>query len=144
MYTVSSEASRRGGSVVQVHVRQHQELRKEIMRRTEDIHTIAESFLRDLERGEKATFYASPEENPHVTTLADTITERVLVQREEAPPYLAGFKTSGRPVFTHDVKLAMSWETNSFKLVGVLRQMRDAAIPVETMPATWFSNHQQG
>ena len=117
--------------------------RKEIMRRTEDIHTVAERYLRDLERG-AATFYATPEDNPNVTVLADTLIERVVVQREEAPPYLAGFKTSGRPVFTHDLKLAMSWGADSFKLVGVLKQLRDAQIPVETMPATWFSAHEPG
>jgi len=113
------------------------------MSKVVDIHTLAERYLRDLERG-AATFYATPEDNPNVTTLADSLTERVVVQREEAPPYLAGFKASGRPVFTHDLKLAMSWDTNSFKLVNALRQLKDASIVVETMPATWYSNHQPG
>lgn len=115
-------------------------MRKEIMRRTEDTNTVAERYWRDLER----TFYATPEDNPNVTVLADTLIERVVVQRKEAPPYLAGFKTSGRPVFTHDLRLAMSWGADSFKLVGVLKQLRDAQIPVETMPATWFSAHEPG
>jgi hypothetical protein len=112
-------------------------------RHIEDNNTLAERFLRDWERG-AATFYATPDENPNVTVLADTLTERVVVQREKAPPYLAGFKTSGCPVFTHDLRLAMSWDSNSFKLVNVLKQLKDAKIPVETMPATWFSNHQPG
>jgi hypothetical protein len=107
-----------------------------------DVHTIAERFLKELKRGNtRASFYA-PADNPDITTLADSITDRVVVQREEAPQYFVGFKPSGRPVWSHDVRLAASYDSASLSLVRVLGTLKAYAMEVETMPATWFSNHQ--
>jgi hypothetical protein len=112
------------------------------MSKVHDIHTIAEKYLRDLENG-KASFYA-PADNADVLPLGAVISDRVVVMREEAPHYLAGLKPSGRPVFTHDLKLAASYDSASLKLVDILMRMKVYQTEVQTMPACWFSNHQHG
>jgi len=104
-----------------------------------DVHTIAQRYLRDLKTG-KASFYA-PADNTPVTTLADRISDRVVVQRDETPQYFVGFKPSGRPVWSHDIKLATSYDSASLTLVDVLKRMELHSIVVETWPAVWFSNH---
>jgi hypothetical protein len=105
-----------------------------------DIHTLAEKYLRDVERGH-AHFYAPPS-NTEILTLADKFSSHVIVMRESAPQYLAGVTPTGRPVFTHDVKFASSYDSSSLKLIGVLRRLAHYEIEVETMPTCWFSNHQ--
>jgi hypothetical protein len=105
-----------------------------------DIHTIAERYLRDLETG-RVSFYA-PAEKEEVISVTQPITERVVIMREEAPHYLVGVKPSGRPVFTHCLKLAASYNSNSEKLAQMLCRLKTYDIPVQTMPACWFSNHQ--
>jgi hypothetical protein len=103
-----------------------------------DIHTLAESYLRDLEGG-KTNFYQ--EEETPVLPLVDC-GMRVVVVREEMPSYLAGIKPSGRPVFTHDMKLAASYDASSWKLDEVLERLKIYDLQVDTMPACWYSNHQ--
>jgi hypothetical protein len=106
------------------------------------IHTIAERYLRELDKG-NPHFYA-PSDNADVLPLAEVYTERVVVVREEMPQYLAGIKPSGRPVFTHEIRLAASYDSASLKLVDVLSRLKLYDMQVETMPATWYSNHQHG
>jgi hypothetical protein len=108
-----------------------------------DIHTVAERFLKDLERG-VAHFYA-PADNPDVEPVGETLSsDRVMVMRDQSPQYLAGVKNLGVPVFTHDMRLAASYDSASLKLIDVLRALKFHKIQVETMPACWFSNHQIG
>lgn len=105
-----------------------------------DIHTIAEGYLRDLERGH-AHFYA-PASTKTVVPLGESLTQRVVIMRETEPHYLVGIKPSGRPIFTHDMRLAASYDSASLKLVEVLAHFKKIDLYVETMPACWFSNHQ--
>ena len=107
----------------------------------QDVHQIAERFLRDIETG-RVTFYA-PEET-ETLVLADSHVARVVIARQEAPHYLAGIKPSGRVIFTHDMRLAVSYDANSLKLAEVLDRLYQYDMKVETMPACWFSNHQHG
>lgn len=102
-----------------------------------DIHTIAERYLQDIESGK--SFYA-PADNVDILMLGDSLTERVIITREQSPPYLAGIKPSGRPIFTHDMKLAAAYDSASMKLVDILSRLKMYDMHVETMPACWFSN----
>jgi hypothetical protein len=107
-----------------------------------DIHQIAERFLRDpfyVETPKKFSFYMA--DTPELIATPQHIT-RVVIVREEAPIYLAAIKPSGRPVWTHDMKYAASYDSNSERLEHVLDRMAQYQISVETMPACWFSNHQ--
>jgi hypothetical protein len=107
-----------------------------------DVHSIAEKYLQDIQSG-KVSFYQ--EEQPDLllpgTGLTPDISDRVVITRSESPVYLAGIKPSGRPVWTHCLKLASSYDTPSDKLINVLERMDMYQIEVDTMPATWFSNH---
>jgi hypothetical protein len=106
----------------------------------DDIHTIAEKFLQDLHDGTTQSSFYQAEETDIVTT-SMTGPDRVVVARQETPIYLAGIKPSGRPVWTHCLKLASSYDAQSIKLTSVLDRMEQYQIEVDTMPATWFSNH---
>ena len=111
------------------------------MSKEQDVHTIAERFLRDIERG-RTSFYAASD-NPDIRPFAEIVnSDLVTVWRREAPHYLAGFKSKGMPVFTHDMRLAASFDSSSLKLVDALRALKFHRIPVETMPACWFSSFQ--
>jgi hypothetical protein len=107
-----------------------------------DIHSLASKYLSDLERG-NAKFYAKPDEDDEALILADSLVDRVVIMREEVPHYLAGIKPSGRPVWTHDLRIAMSYNSGSAKLDNVLERFKLYDMPVMTMPACWFSNHQE-
>ena len=102
-----------------------------------DIHTVAERFLKALERGE-SNFYAPPDNADVEPVGALLSSDRVVVMRDEAPQYLVGVKKSGHPVFTHDMKLAASYDSASLRLIDVLRAVKFHKIQVETMPACWF------
>lgn len=104
-----------------------------------DIHSIAQRFLKDIESG-KAPFYSG--ETPELLPSAQPAIERVVVAREEHPHYLAGIKPSGRPVWTHSMKFAMSYDATSERLAHVLNRLDHYQIEVDTMPACWFSNFQ--
>jgi hypothetical protein len=106
------------------------------------IHTIAERYLRDLKTG-RASFYQSAAET-EIVPLAESLTERVVLMRLEEPHFLVGVKKCGKPVFTHDLKLAASFDPTSLKLVEALTALERRNIHTETMPACWFSNHQHG
>ena len=107
----------------------------------QDVHQIAEKYLRDIETG-RVSFYA-PEET-ETLVLADSHVARVVIARQEAPHYLAGIKPSGRAIFTHDLKLAVSYDSHSLKLVEILDRLKQYDMKVDTMPACWFSNFQEG
>lgn len=111
------------------------------MNKEQDVSTIAERFLRDIEQG-KTSFYA-PADNPDIRPYADFVnSDLVTLWRRQVPQYLAGFKSKGEPVFTHDLRLAASFDSSSLKLVDALRALKFHRIPVETMPACWFSSFQ--
>jgi hypothetical protein len=109
------------------------------MKNTNCIHTIAERYLQDLHSG-KASFYAEAENND-VLPLGDSIAERVVIMEADSHRYLVGIKPSGRPVFTHDLKLAASYDSASLALADILDRMGRYQIGVQTMPACWFSQY---
>jgi hypothetical protein len=106
-----------------------------------DIHAVAERYLQDIQSG-KIEFYAR-EHKPELVHRIKPVVERVVVVREEAPHYLAGVKPSGRLVWTHCMRLAASYNHPSAVLGSVLERLDVYQIPVDTMPACWFSNHQE-
>lgn len=107
-----------------------------------DIHAVAEKYLQDIQSG-KVVFYER-DHKPELMHAHKLAPERVVVVREEAPHYLAGVKPSGRVVWTHCMRLAASYNHPSAALGSVLERMDVYQIPVDTMPACWFSNHQHG
>lgn len=106
----------------------------------QDVHNIAERYLKDIRTGD--AFFYDGQMAEEILTPGMTGPERVVVVREDSPNYLAGIKPSGRPVWTHCMKLASSFNTPSPKLADVLDRMEQYQIDVDTMPACWFSNHQ--
>lgn len=108
----------------------------------DEVHTIAERFLKEVERG-NTSFYA-PADNPDIRPFAEFVnSDLVTLWRKDTPRYLAGFKSAGVPVFTHDPRLAASFDSSSLKLVDALRRLKFYEIPVDTMPACWFSSFQR-
>jgi hypothetical protein len=103
-----------------------------------DIHEVAQQYLDDIESGTAGFYSREPSE---VVAVAEPV-ERVVITRDEYPQYLAGIKPSGRPVWTHCIRLAASYDYLSSRALAVLERMEVYGIPVETMPATWFSNYQ--
>jgi len=109
---------------------------------THDIHSIAERYLRDLASG-KAPFY-SPSDETEICNLADSIKEPVVVIRSQSPQYLVGFKPSGRPVYSHDLKLAHTFDSASSALSDALTKLKTYGESPEIMPAVWPSNIWNG
>ncbi len=86
------------------------------MTNTNDIHYIAEKFLRD-----------------HLATQADTLTterleqaeRKVVMVRDRIPEYFVDFKSTGRAIWSHDIRYAKvipeaefeSWEAH-FHQIG--------------------------
>jgi hypothetical protein len=95
--------------------------------------------LEDIDSG-RARFYNG--ECPELATVTQNPLERVIIAREEHPHYLAGIKPSGRPVWTSCLRLAAAYDNPSAKVAEVLERLDIYGIPVDTMPACWFSNHQ--
>lgn len=106
------------------------------MNHLQDVHTIAERFLKDIESG-KVSFYAAPEVVAIPT--AEPVVSKVMVMREcEKRPYLVGVKNNGTLVWAADVKHARSYESDSLTLVNTLQSVKNSGIRVEIMPACWF------
>lgn len=112
------------------------QFRKARMNHLQDVHTIAERFLKDIESG-KVSFYAAPEVVALPT--AEPVVQNVMVMREcDKRPYLVGLKSNGMMVWAGDVKHARSYESDSLTLIKALKAAQISGIRVETMPACWF------
>jgi hypothetical protein len=100
-----------------------------------DIHSIAERFLRDLARG--TAYSADPVPIEPLAVYSKGL-DIVALRREEKPQFFAGFKPSGRPVFTHDLRLAQSYSATSIKLHETVGRL--AVIGTEVLPhaTVWF------
>jgi phosphoribosylformylglycinamidine (FGAM) synthase-like enzyme len=101
----------------------------------QDVHTIAERFLKDLESG-KVSFYNAPEEV--VIPTASPVVSKVTVMRNAHMPYLVGVKRDGTLVWSKDARHAQVFESDSMTLVNSISSCRKSGIYVETMPACWF------
>jgi hypothetical protein len=106
------------------------------MNHLQDVHTIAERFLKDIESG-KVSFYQTPEAVTLPT--AEPVVSKVMVMRDcEKRPYLVGMKNNGTMVWAADVRHARSYESDSLTLVNALKAAEKERIKVETFPACWF------
>ena len=99
----------------------------------DDIHTVAADFLKALERG---TTYR--EERLEPVPVAIPVCSHVALKREETPYFFAGFKPSGRPVFTHDLRLAKSFDPQSMTLAIHVNQLNGVGQEVEPHPTVWI------
>ena len=97
-----------------------------------DIHQIAANFLREIERG-NAVY---KEEQTNVEAVA-SVTGLVALRRAVNPPYFYGFKPSGRPIFTHDIRLAKSFSTSHPSLAQHIDHLATIGVEVSQHLTVW-------
>lgn len=97
----------------------------------DDVHRTAEEFLKQLRTGNP--HYA--EERIEVTPLA--ITDLVLLKQKSTPPYFYGFKPSGRPIFTHDMKIAKAFTSTCPTVKEHIERLGQIGIAVEPHLTIW-------
>ncbi len=97
----------------------------------DDVHAAATKFLTQLGKGNP--HYA--EEKIEVSPLA--ITDLVLLKQEATPPYFYGFKPSGRPVFTHDMKIAKAFNSACPTIGEHIARLEKIGIQVERHLTVW-------
>jgi hypothetical protein len=107
-----------------------------------DIHKIAADFLADLELGDSIYREEQIEVEPLATA---TIVELVALRRSAPPCYFYGFKSSGRPLFTHDLRLAKSFDAKNPELMHHVRRLELIGEAVVPHPTVWFEGkHRNG
>jgi len=97
----------------------------------DDVHTVAAEFLAQLRAGN--SHYA--EEKIEVSALA--ITDLVLLKQKATPPYFYGFKASGRPIFTHDMKIAKAFNSSCPTIGEHIQKLETLGIEVERHLTVW-------
>jgi hypothetical protein len=97
----------------------------------DDVHTAAAKFLAQLGKGNP--HYA--EEKIEVSALA--ITDLVLLKQKATPPYFYGFKPSGRPIFTHDMKIARAFNSSCPTIGEHIQKLGTIGIRVEPHLTVW-------
>jgi hypothetical protein len=102
------------------------------MSRQDDIHAIAADFLQALKDG-GSPFYQ--EEVLEVESLA--VTNLVVLRMKAAPKYFYGFKASGAPVFTHDMKIAKTFVSSCPSLGQHADKLKDHGFEVEPHITVW-------
>jgi hypothetical protein len=100
----------------------------------DDVHKVASDFLKSLERG---TVYREERLEP-VSISMPIGKDLVALKRKEAPHYFCGFKPSGRPVFTHDLRVAKSFEATSMSMATEVNRLRIIGVDVQPHPTVWF------
>jgi hypothetical protein len=102
----------------------------------DDIHKVASDFLKNLERGHA---YNREEQAEPTPISVPVYGELVALKREEAPQYFCGFKPSGRPIFTHELRLAKSYEPQTLELANDLNRLRTLGFVVVPHPTVWLN-----
>ena len=97
----------------------------------DEVHHAAVQFLEQLRKGNP--HYA--EEKIEVAPLA--ITDLVVLKQTARPPYFYGFKPSGRPVFTHDLKIAKSFNSSCPTVGEHVERLGTIGIQVEPHLTVW-------
>ena len=97
-----------------------------------EINKVAAAFLREIERGN--TQYK--EEKVEVEPLA-TFTGMVALRCPVKRQYFYGFKPSGRPIFTHDLRLAKSFDSNHPALDQHVERLSMIGENVLLHPTVW-------
>jgi len=101
----------------------------------EDVHKVAADFLKALERG---TTYREERLEPLSISVPTETTQFVALKRDETPHFFCGFKPSGRPVFTYDLRVAKSFEPQSMLMATHVDRLRTVGVEVEPHPTVWF------
>lgn len=104
-----------------------------------DVHKIAADYLESLEKGtfyRQERVYAVPVAVHAEIVSAKKLTFEVL-KRAEGAPYFVGLKGCGRPVFTHDIKLAKSFEASSYSMMWFVKKLSEHKIEVVPHPTKW-------
>lgn len=103
-----------------------------------EINRVAAAFLREIERGE--TQYK--EEKTDVETpvgFTGLVALRCVVTRK----FFYGFKPSGRPVFTHDLRLAKAFESHHNSLVEHVERLELIGQEIALHPTVWVEGKHQ-
>jgi hypothetical protein len=98
-----------------------------------EINRVAAAFLRQIERGN----LAYKEEKVEVETVAE-FTGLVALRCPIKKQFFYGFKPSGRPIFTHDIRLAKSFETNHPALTQHMERLEMVGETVAPHPTVWI------
>jgi hypothetical protein len=97
------------------------------------INSIAAAFLKELEQGN--SFYK--EETVAVEAVA-TFTGLVALKRSALPQFFHGFKPSGRPLFTHALHLAKSFDSMHPSLDEHVERLKLVGEDVVPHPTVWI------
>lgn len=97
----------------------------------EQLNRIAEQFLKDLAKG--ITAYS--DEKVFVEPIA--VGGYVALKQDAIPHYFAGFKPSGRPVFTYDLRLAKSFPATSVNLHETVGRLGMVGVSVKPHQTVW-------
>lgn len=103
-----------------------------------EINRVAAAFLREIERGE----VKYQEEKTQVEAVA-TFTGLVALRRPITPHYFYGFKPSGRPIFTHDLRLAKSFDAHHPALDHHVERLTMIGETVSPHPTVWKEGKHQ-
>lgn len=95
-----------------------------------DIHKIAADFLTKLER-------SNYKEQQIETEVLASVTGLVALKRPNNPPFFYGFKPSGRPIFTHDLRLAKSFESSRGEVSQHIEHLATVGENVVPHPTIW-------
>jgi hypothetical protein len=97
-----------------------------------ELHQVAEDFLKKLKDGGDP-FY----KEERVETAALEMSNLAVLKRETHPQYFYGFKPSGRPVFSHDIRLARTFTTSCPTLGQHADRLKTIGIEVSPEPTIW-------
>jgi hypothetical protein len=98
-----------------------------------NINRIAEAFLREIEHGN--AHYKEETIKPEPVSAFIGL---VALRRAVKPEFFHGFKSSGRPVFTHDLRLAKSFHTTRAELEEHVNLLEAAGENVLPHPTVWY------
>lgn len=97
-----------------------------------DINRIAAAFLREIEGGTK---YVEEKITPEpIAAFTGLVALRCPVKKQ----FFAGFKASGRAIFTHEIRLAKSFHTTQSELeqhIDRLEAVGENVLPITTV---WY------
>jgi hypothetical protein len=98
----------------------------------EDVHKTAAEYLSRIKSGGDP-FYQ--EEKVEVVGL--DMPSYVALRQAGSPPFFYGFKPNGRPVFTHDTRLAKSFKLGCLSMTAYVERLRMFGIEVNEYPTVW-------
>jgi hypothetical protein len=97
-----------------------------------DVHALAADYLKQLKNGGDP-FYK--EEKIEVEALE--MSNLIVLRRDQHPKYFYGFKSCGRPIFTHDTKLARTFESTCMTVKQHVHKLMQIGVNVQPEPTIW-------